>query len=117
RMANLNGSPGAEVITDFSAISPFRADRDKLESVMTNLLLNAKEAANQGGKIRIETFQEDNAVSFSVTDNGCGMSAEFIEQSLFRPFRTTKKKGLGVGMFQGRMMLKDNGGRIQVKAE
>jgi putative PEP-CTERM system histidine kinase len=116
-IANLNGSPGAEVSTDFSAISPFRADRDKLESVITNLLLNAREAANQGGKIRIGTFQEDNAVSFSVTDNGCGMSAEFVEKSLFRPFRTTKKKGLGVGMFQAKMIVEAHGGRIQVKTE
>jgi len=45
------------------------------------------------------------------------MSAEFIEQSLFRPFRTTKKKGLGVGMFQAKMIVEAHGGRIQVKSE
>jgi putative PEP-CTERM system histidine kinase len=116
-IANLNGSSGVEIITNFAALPLISGDREKLESVMTNLLLNAKEAAGPGGKIGIETFREDNVVNFSVADNGSGMSAEFIEKSLFRPFRTTKKKGLGVGMFQAKMIVDAHGGRIQVKSE
>jgi putative PEP-CTERM system histidine kinase len=116
-IANLNGSPGAEVITDFGVIPLITADRDKLESVMTNLLLNARDAAGPVGKITVETFTEDNAVNFSVADNGCGMSAEFVEKSLFRPFRTTKKKGLGVGMFQAKMIVDAHGGKIHVKSK
>jgi putative PEP-CTERM system histidine kinase len=116
-IANLNGSAGAEVITDFGSLPLINADRDKLESVMTNLLLNANDAIGAGGKIRIETLGEDNAVTFSIADNGCGMSADFIEKSLFRPFRTTKKRGLGVGMFQAKMIVDAHEGRIQVESE
>lgn len=116
-ITNLNGSAKTEVITDFGAIPPIIGDREKLESVVTNLLLNATEASRPGGKVQIHTRDEENAVSFSVEDHGCGMSAEFIEKSLFRPFRTTKKKGLGVGMFQAKMIVDAHGGRIQVKSE
>ena len=116
-ISNLNGSAGSEVITEFGSIPRITGDREKLESVVTNLLLNATEASGPGAKVRIETSDEEKMVSFSVEDYGCGMSAEFIEKSLFRPFRTTKKKGLGVGMFQAKMIVDAHGGRIQVKSE
>jgi putative PEP-CTERM system histidine kinase len=116
-IANLNGSSGVEIITNFAAVPLICGDREKLESVMTNLLLNAKDATGPGGKVEIETFREDDVVNFSVADNGSGMSADFIEKSLFRPFRTTKKKGLGVGMFQAKVIVDAHGGRIQVKSE
>ena len=116
-IANLNGGPGLDIVTNFAALPLICGDCEKLESVMTNLLLNARDAADSGGKIEIETLQEDNVVVFSVTDNGSGMSSEFIEKSLFRPFRTTKKKGLGVGMFQAKMIVDAHGGKIQVKSK
>ena len=45
------------------------------------------------------------------------MSASFIERSLFRPFQTTKKNGLGIGMFQSKMIVEVHGGRIAVESE
>ena len=116
-IANLNGRADAEMIAEYGSLPLINGDRAKLEGVITNLLLNAKEATGAGGKIRIETFGEDNAVTFCIADNGCGMSAEFVENSLFRPFRTTKKRGLGVGMFQAKLIVDAHGGKIQVKSE
>jgi len=52
-----------------------------------------------------------------VADTGCGMSPEFLNHSLFRPFQTTKKNGLGIGMFQSRMIVEAHGGRIAVTSE
>ena len=52
-----------------------------------------------------------------LADNGCGMSPAFLKDSLFRPFQTTKKKGLGIGMFQSRMIVEAHRGSIQVKSE
>ena len=45
------------------------------------------------------------------------MSAEFVSRSLFRPFQTTKKNGLGIGMFQSKMIVDAHGGRIEVSSE
>jgi signal transduction histidine kinase len=45
------------------------------------------------------------------------MSADFINRSLFRPFQTTKKSGLGIGMFQSKTIVEAHGGRITVSSE
>jgi len=56
-------------------------------------------------------------VFLKVRDNGCGMSQEFLNKNLFRPFQTTKKHGLGIGMFQSKMIVEAHGGRIIVESE
>jgi signal transduction histidine kinase len=45
------------------------------------------------------------------------MSPAFLRGSLFRPFHTTKKKGLGIGLFQSRMIVEAHRGSIQVESE
>jgi hypothetical protein len=45
------------------------------------------------------------------------MTAAFVRDSLFRPFQSTKSKGLGIGMFQSRMIVEAHGGAIQVESE
>ena len=45
------------------------------------------------------------------------MSPEFVRDSLFRPFRTTKKKGTGLGLYQSKQIVEAHGGRIQVQSE
>jgi signal transduction histidine kinase len=44
------------------------------------------------------------------------MTEEFLTRSLFRPFQTTKKNGLGIGMFQSKMIVEAHGGRIAVES-
>ena len=44
-------------------------------------------------------------VMLAVHDNGCGMSREFIAQALFQPFQTTKRQGLGIGLFQSKIIV------------
>ena len=60
---------------------------------------------------------EDGHVVLSVADNGCGMTPAFVKESLFRPFQSTKKKGLGIGLFQSRTIVQAHGGRVQVESE
>ena len=84
---------------------------------MTNLVLNARDALGPGGRIRVRTELVGGSVVLTVTDNGCGMSAAFLKDSLFRPFQSTKKKGLGIGMFQSRMIVEAHGGSIRVESE
>jgi len=71
-------------------------DSEQIHKVLTNLVMNANEAVNGNGVIHVSTLNDGNTVGFSVRDNGCGMSDEFIEKSLFRPFQTTKKKDSGL---------------------
>jgi signal transduction histidine kinase len=76
--------------TDLRPMSKVFLDPDQILKVVTNLVLNATEAVAQDGQVRIATSHQGGWAVVSVADNGCGMSAEFISRSLFRPFQTTK---------------------------
>jgi putative PEP-CTERM system histidine kinase len=97
---------------ELTPLPSIQVDRDQIFKVVTNLLLNAMEASPPGTRIRIATNRSDEWAVLSVSDNGCGMTTEFMNNSLFRPFKTTKKSGLGIGMFQSKLIVEAHGGRI-----
>jgi len=86
-----------------------RADRGHLEQVIINLLLNARDAMPEGGRISVTTsnvqvtpgsrplLAPGSYVCLSVIDTGCGMSAETVSR-IFEPFFTTKEQGKGTGL-------------------
>jgi putative PEP-CTERM system histidine kinase len=106
-----------ELTKEFQPLPPIQVDSEQIRSVVANLVLNARDALGPSGRIDIRTEHLGGTVVFSVSDNGCGMSAEFLKDSLFRPFQSTKKKGLGIGMFQSRMIVEAHGGNIRVESE
>jgi signal transduction histidine kinase len=112
-----NGTLEVELIKDFQPLPKISADPEQLLKVITNLVLNATEAVTKQGQVRVQTGQLNGWAVLSVADNGCGMSQEFLNRSLFRPFQTTKKAGLGIGMFQSKMIIEAHGGRIEVESE
>jgi putative PEP-CTERM system histidine kinase len=104
----------AELQQDLRPVPKTLIDSRQIQTVLTNLVTNANEAVNGNGVIRVATFQDGNAVGFAVRDNGCGMPEDFIETSLFRPFKTTKKKGLGIGLFHSRLIVEAHRGSVEV---
>jgi signal transduction histidine kinase len=116
-VANLKGVPGVTIADPPPDCPKVFADREQIQSVLTNLLLNAAEAAGPGAQVSVATAQQNGHVIFSVTDNGCGMSPDFLKTSLFRPFQTTKKRGLGIGMFQSKVIVEAHRGSIEVESE
>jgi signal transduction histidine kinase len=62
-------------------------------------------------------MEDDAHVFVSVCDTGAGMSAEFIRTRLFRPFMTTKEKGIGLGLYTCREIVAAHGGRLDVQSE
>jgi signal transduction histidine kinase len=113
----LEGMPHVELIRQLQPLPRILADREQIQSVVNNLVLNARDALGSGGRIRVRTEHSDGSVVLTVIDNGCGMSAAFMKDSLFRPFQSAKKKGLGIGMFQSRMIVETHGGSIRVESE
>ncbi len=112
-----DGTMKGKIIKNLSLPRKISADGEQITKVLTNLIFNANEALEHGGEIRIETGQKNGWAILSVADSGCGMSKEFMEKSLFRPFRTTKKQGMGVGLFHSKMIIEAHGGRIEVESE
>jgi signal transduction histidine kinase len=94
------------------------ADPGRVEEVLENLILNALEAmTEQGGTLTIEAGQTmKGAPMFSVSDTGRGMSQVFINTRLFRPFSTTKRTGIGLGLYTCREVIKASGGTIDVES-
>jgi signal transduction histidine kinase len=92
-------------------------DPEQMQKVVLNLVLNANDALREGGHIRVATGQSDRWVYVSVTDDGCGMSRDFMARSLFKPFRTTKGEGLGIGLFHTKTIVEAHRGRIEVESE
>ena len=92
-------------------------DAARIEEVMENLVLNALEAMENGGTLTIEAGQTANgAPTFSVSDTGKGMSKTFIDTRLFRPFSTTKKTGIGLGLYTCREVINASAGSIHVES-
>ncbi|MCK4691276.1 MAG: PEP-CTERM system histidine kinase PrsK, partial [Desulfuromonadales bacterium] len=90
------------------------ADEEEIYKVMLNLLVNAVEASSAGQPVKVVFGIEDNSVYIRVSDSGCGMSPDFIENQLFKPFQTTKRHGFGVGLYQCRHIVEAHDGQILV---
>lgn len=93
------------------------ADREEIYKVVLNLLVNAVEAGPAGAPIEISYGEDQDGAWLCVSDRGCGMSREFIDQQLFKPFTTTKKHGFGIGLYQCKQIIEAHGGDIAVSSE
>jgi len=108
---------GITLIRDLTTTPKVLIDPEQFQKVAVNLLVNAREALGNSGEIRVASSQENGWVVLTVRDNGCGISPEFISRSLFRPFQTTKKTGIGIGMFHCKTIVEAHRGRIEVESQ
>lgn len=116
-VADVKNYAKVTVSLNLNPVPPLSIDREQIRKVIENLLLNASDALGQDGEITVSTRHKDNWVEISVRDNGRGISREFIEKSLFRPFQTTKKQGMGIGLYHCKTIVEGHGGRIEVESE
>jgi putative PEP-CTERM system histidine kinase len=100
-----------------AALPPVSIDPEQIQTVLTNLIMNAYDATKGRGGIRVATSTKDHQVILSISDNGCGMSRQFMERMLFRPFQSTKKRGMGIGLFHSKMIIEAHSGKIEVESE
>ncbi|MEI8355697.1 MAG: XrtA/PEP-CTERM system histidine kinase PrsK [Deltaproteobacteria bacterium] len=91
-------------------------DIEEINKLLLNLILNALEASGGGGPVSLEVGGDD-TVYIRVSDEGCGMTEDFIRKSLFKPFQTTKAKGLGIGLYQCKQIVESHGGTIAVTSK
>lgn len=89
---------------------------ETLEQSVVHLVQNAIEASPEGTPVIIELRLAGLRGEISVIDSGSGMSAEFLRQSLFRPFVSTKTGGFGIGACEARELVRAMGGRLDAES-
>ena len=90
-----------------------KVDRQEIQKVLLNLILNAVEATDGKGPVSVEVGSKE-LPYVKVIDAGCGISEEFMHTRMFTPFQTTKKSGLGIGLYQCKQIVENHHGRIEV---
>jgi putative PEP-CTERM system histidine kinase len=97
-----------------AAARPTIADDRTLLNVLEHVVANAVEATAPETNVSIQLAAQSGAIQITVSDKGPGMSQEFINESLFRPFKTTKQMGFGMGAYQARETVRKLGGDFEV---
>ena len=90
------------------------ADPARLEQLFDHLVQNAIDASPADSRIDVAVARDGDEVHVTVTDRGCGMSAAFVRAELFKPFRSTKPGGFGIGAYEAREIVRSLGGRLEV---
>lgn len=93
------------------------ADLDRVRAAIRNLVQNAQQATDPGGRVDVRLWREHGKLVVEVADTGCGMDAAFIRERLFRPFDTTKgDTGMGIGAYETREWARSMGGDLAVES-
>jgi signal transduction histidine kinase len=110
-----------QVVKEYTPDLPLvRVDREQIKQVFLNILLNALEATPENGTITVKTRSflkpgGEHYVQVEVTDTGCGIPCEYLED-IFTPFFTTKIKGSGLGLSISNQIIQDHKGYIDVES-
>lgn len=99
------------------AAASMAIDRGRLEQVLINLALNARDAMPTGGTLRVHAFAQDGGVSFDVSDTGSGIPND-VQRRMWEPFYTTKSagRGTGLGLAMVTRILESAKGRVRVNS-
>ncbi len=120
RQMRIEQAPGIHVVENYEATTRIWADPFFLANAFRVLIENAIEAMPEGGQLRLSTRSGENAsqpVEVELRDTGLGMTPEFIDRELFAPFRSSKGRGLGLGMYICRQIIRLHDGEIEVQSE
>jgi putative PEP-CTERM system histidine kinase len=102
-----------EIALHCEARITIETDPDLLRTILENLLLNAFEAGGNGTKVNIRCYQNSHEKAMlEISDNGPGLPSELLPDAVFEPFKTTKTKGSGIGLWQVKRIVASLNGTI-----
>jgi putative PEP-CTERM system histidine kinase len=107
---------GREVVLDVTGGVWAMAHEERIERVLGHLVQNAFDAMEGRGAVTVRIATEGSHAVAEVEDKGKGMSSEFIREQLFKPFRSTKSTGMGIGAYESQQYVSELGGRIAVES-
>jgi len=92
-----------------------QVDVEKIRRVLVNLIENAIAAMPKGGRIKITSKARGNMAEIRVTDNGVGIAKKEM-RLIWKPFHTTKARGIGLGLAICKRMIEAHDGTISVRS-
>jgi putative PEP-CTERM system histidine kinase len=104
------------VETAIEGRSIVKAEATVLSSLIDHIIDNAREASGDEGRVTLALREDNDTALLSVSDNGPGMTRDFIETELFKPFASTKTAGFGIGMYQCRDWVQRWRGQLTVES-
>lgn len=107
---------GILVEAEASELPAVMADRNQVKQVYFNVIKNAVEAMQPGGRLRIRARSDDDNVYLMFGDNGTGIRQEDLVR-LFQPYHTTKPGGTGLGLMIIRRIMREHGGQVGIESK
>ncbi|MBC7619522.1 MAG: PEP-CTERM system histidine kinase PrsK [Candidatus Saccharibacteria bacterium] len=93
-----------------------RGHEERLERIIGHIVQNAFDATEAAGRVWITLDRFNGQARVEIGDNGHGMSEEFVQERLFKPFQTTKQAGMGIGAYESFQYVQELGGKILVNS-
>jgi putative PEP-CTERM system histidine kinase len=117
RLAAAAASKGRTLELDLAPGVSTRGQVERIERVIGHVVQNAFDATPADGRVSMRLDATGSQARVCVEDNGCGMSQDFIQNRLFRPFQTTKDSGMGIGAYESYQYVNELGGKISVESK
>ncbi len=107
---------GIELHFDLEELLYVSCDLLQLQQVITNLVINARDALPKGGRIEIRAWRSDGGIRIEIADNGTGIRPDVLP-NIFEPLYTTKAHGTGLGLAVVRQLIERSGGAVTAESE
>jgi PAS domain S-box-containing protein len=112
------GQHHVELVAELSPLPGIRCNPSRINQVILNLVMNAIDACEGGGKVTVRSSPTPQGIEISIIDTGSGIPPEILNR-IFDPFFTTKPvgRGTGLGLSISHTLITDSGGTIEVDSE
>ena len=117
RLATTTASKGRKLELHLEAAVSTRGHEERIERVIGHAVQNALDATPRGGQVVAVLTRSGSQACVKIADDGCGMTEEFVQNRLFKPFQSTKESGMGIGAYESYQYLQELGGKISVESK
>ncbi|MFZ4535513.1 XrtA/PEP-CTERM system histidine kinase PrsK [Propionivibrio sp.] len=114
RIQTAKAGQGRDLEIDMADKVIAKGHEDRVERVIGHLVQNALDATENGGRVWVRLERQGAHAMVEVGDTGHGMTPEFLRESLFKPFQTTKPAGMGIGAYESFQYVHELGGKVSV---
>jgi putative PEP-CTERM system histidine kinase len=117
RLRDATAQRGRVLLLEVQEPLSTRGHEARVERVIGHAVQNALDASAEVQPVRLSLERLGSYAKLQVIDQGCGMSAEFVRERLFKPFQSTKAHGMGIGAYESLQYVQELGGKLEVESE